>query len=533
MNGSRKKLTPAVLLRLLALSAVLLLLGSSSAAVQDAPGESVNDLSEVPDVEVKVLARARLGNVSEDVAAVHNAGLKSQVAILDGEEVWGLAVDADLLGASQKREYLRAQKLFDLHALPHHGHATGIAYIATEGLFVLNDSWQVTTLFLFDSLGHLQGTINVEYLGGFVPCHIEGLAYIPEDSPVYPDHLVLVAWNCSPYETRLQIVRRDGQVVDEIVPGGPAWGYFAGPVTFFAPNRLLVGFYGESYVLDFAGNVVDGPLTPPRGLAFEGLAQLPDGRIAAADPFSGTVHFYDEEFCRLETRGDSHLGVSTTPLDGAAWDDATRTFLILHRFSPENRVEAVPLGLDRARQVLDLEQHGLDWGRGLTYLPGEELIAVAHQRSPEAILLFDGDGNWVEQIDTTWVGGRPLEIEFLPGTNEFAVSFQWAGQQLAILSRWGDPVRTIDLTATGIGGPSAFAFFDPDHPSGGRFLIFGWGSKAGVADYDGNLIGAFDFREAFGAIFPRDVALITSGPYEGAFVLVSSMNSEVVVFTLN
>lgn len=169
----------------------------------------------------------------------------------------------------------------------------------------------------------------------------------------------------------------------------------------------------------------------------------------------------------------------------------------------------------------------------MTYLPGEELIAVAHQRSPEAILIFDRNGNWVEEIETSWVGGRPLEIEYIPTANEFAVTFQWAAPQLELLSRWGDPVRTIDLTATGISGPSAFAYFDPDHPSGGKFLIFGWGSRAGVTDYDGNLIGEFDSREAFGPTWPSDVALITSGPYEGAFVLTSSMTNEVIVFTLN
>ena len=56
----------------------------------------------------------------------------------------------------------------------------------------------------------------------------------------------------------------------------------------------------------------------------------------------------------------------------------------------------------------------------MTYIPEENVTAVAHQTTPRAILLFDKEGNLAETLDVSAVGS-PSAIAYIPSRREFAV----------------------------------------------------------------------------------------------------------------
>src|SRR5262249_17855661 len=135
----------------------------------------------------------------------------------------------------------------------------GIVYMPPEILYAVTDGTEVSTLFLVDSEGHAQGTRTVQYLNGFLPDFTEGMTYIPTSSQTFPDDLILVANSFSLNQAFLEIMERNGLVVDEI-PIDPSISTYITGVAFHAPNRILVSSGNEIWDLDFNGNVVAGPV---------------------------------------------------------------------------------------------------------------------------------------------------------------------------------------------------------------------------------------------------------------------------------
>jgi hypothetical protein len=175
----------------------------------------------------------------------------------------------------------------------------------------------------------------------------------------------------------------------------------------------------------------------------------------------------------------------------------------------------------------------------MTYVPEEELIAVAHNRDPRAILLFNNQGVLVETIILDAVG-NPLAIAYIPTTGEFAVRVSDPGRAttLFILTRKGEVARTIDLAQPGIRSVAALTFFNPKHPSGGQFLIVDAPLTANdpiqnlafVTDFNGVALNKIDYREELGILAPADVSTITTGENEGALAIVDRTSNELVVF---
>jgi hypothetical protein len=144
----------------------------------------------------------------------------------------------------------------------------------------------------------------------------------------------------------------------------------------------------------------------------------------------------------------------------------------------------------------------------------------------------------VEQLNLAVTLGNPRAISYIPRTKEFAVLFTATPQPVKILSRRGDLVRTIDLSLKGIGAISALAFFNPNHPSGGQFLMFEGSNRtvqsyrAVVTDFSGNVLSEFNFRNTLAVTSPTAAAEITSGPDVGSFSIIDSANNEIVIFSL-
>ena len=469
---------------------------------------------------VKVLQRARLGNQTEDITYISNGPLSGNVALIDGYQVFGIHTGQ------------KPRTLFDVLDLGIRISPRGIVYMPPESLFATNDGFEVNTLFLIDGNGQPQGTRTIQYLNGFVPDFLEGLAYIPKSSALFPDDLILVANSFSGNQAHIEIMVRNGLVVDEIIPAG--FTYITG-VAFHAPDRILVSSGNQIWDLDFNGNIVAGPVTINGVSDIEGLVQLPNSNIAAADYDAGKLFFFDKNLKRLQGKDrDYKIGVGVSVASGVTWNSDTSEYLVSHAGglpqTPE--IVTIPQTLDKATQVVNLAADGLDGRQKLTYLPGKHLIA-ATVRPLQAIVLFDKHGNLVKQIDVSAIG-TPNAICYIPTTKQFAVSFTNAPLQLDILDQSGGLVRSIDLSSTALDTITSVAFFDPKDSSGGKFLVLGGfnSSLAVVTDFNGKEKGEFNYRAALDVISASDVAAITTGPQKGAFSLVSPDDSEIVVFSI-
>ena len=485
-----------------------------------------------------VLDRVRIGNNAEGLTYVNHGPYAKHAIVLDGYEVRGVPA------AGKARGNARSHTLFDLRGLGIGQGPRGIAYIESERLFAFVDPSQVDRLFISNHRGLPQPSRAIGYPDSdFFPGHLEGLAYIPEDSLEFPDHLALVAIKVGPVETRIEILTREGEVVREILPDEPLLSRHGVGLTFLAPDKLLVSeFYcHDFYILDFDGHIISGPDDPdvcePRDLYFEGLVQLPDGKIAASNYFAGTLLFNDEDLNRLPEYdrfyGNNTLGLGKPT--GIAWDDEADEYLVVSAWLDgggwNSHIVAIPPSLDSSRDVADL---GNFHARSAAHLPEEGLIAVEARNAQQLILYDKTSGQQAGTIDLSdW--GRPQGLEFIPTTNQFAVSFPapHSPTDIFLFNRDGEHVGTIDVSGTGIVALWEIAFFNPDPSSDGKFLIIGGpGNRAVVTDFAGNLLDEFDYRETLGIIVPRDLASITSGPQAGAFAATDFDNSEIVVFEL-
>jgi uncharacterized protein YjiK len=476
---------------------------------------------------VKILQRARLGNNTEDITFVGNGPLAGTVAILDGYEVRGLLPKGD-----------GAHKLFDVRRLGIDVSPRGITYIESSGLFALVDGVQQTKLFLSDDHGKPRGTRTIQYLNNFLPDFLEGLAYIPKGAKLFPNHILMSAVIFNPQASRIEVLRKDGKVEAEILPAAPLGSSYITGVGYLAPDRILVTTGNTIWEIDFAGNILAGPVTLYGVTDIEGIAQLSGGNIVAADYAAGTIFFFDRNLNRLQGKDrDYKIGVGVSVPAGVAWNTDTYEHLVAHA-NPPLEIVTIPSSLDDATQVVDLARYGFDGRQHLTYLPDEHLIAATNHNSPQAIALFDNGGNLFQEIDVSGIGS-PSAIAYIPTTKQFAVTFQQNPVQLSILDRSGNLVRTIDLSTLGISRVDGLTFFDPADQSGGKFLMVVndatqlFRQFVMIIDFNGNLHRKFDIRKTFGLLGAGDVSTISNGSQKGAFGLVNGEDSEIVIFRLH
>lgn len=507
-----------------------------------------------------VLNRARLGNNIEDITFVKKGPLANNIIMMDGYEVFALPVEKEKHGGggdhdnddnhhnddndNDDSECQSARKLFDVRQLPIQLAPRGITYVESENLFVMDDPLQLTKLLFVDRNGHLQSTRTIQYLNGFEPVHIEGLAYLPANSPVFPDHLVMVVWDddpdCGGQGSRLEVMTRQGQVVAEIFPDLPLRCNTIVGVSPLAPNRLLVTSFPDNniWTLDFTGHIVAPRITAFGATAIDGIVQLSDGRVVTADYATGRLYYFSAGLNRRPGDDRSHtIGLSLSIPTGVAWNSDTNEHLVVtSTVIPTRVLAAVSPTLGSGRTIVDLTTSPFVSTERLSYLPDEHLIAVSHNNSPRAVLLFNTAGSLVEQVVTpTPPAGALRSVEYIPTTQQFAVRFG-AAPLLSIISRTGAVVRTIDLAPTGITAVRGIAYFNPAHPSGGEFLIIDANQAAHrviITDFNGNLLGEFNYRDKLNVLQAVDVAFISTGPQAGAFSLVDTNSSELIVFRLN
>ncbi|MEK6301400.1 MAG: hypothetical protein AABO41_11810 [Acidobacteriota bacterium] len=505
-----------------------------------------------------VVSRTRIGGYSEDITYVSRGRLRNNIVILDGYEVFAVE--------NLRTPKGQMTKLFDVKIPEINTRPNGITYIESEGLFAFNEVTQPTKLFLFTDTGQFKGTRTIGYLGGYVPQHMEGLAYIPSTSPSFPDHIIVTALDTLNGPSRIEVVRRDGHVDAEIFPNWPAPPpsdpdnpiydtSFIGDVAFLAPNKLLVTFYTNAiWTIDFAGNVLAGPHEVSGANGFEGIVQMSDNRIVAVN-YPQSLMFFDQNLNRApESDRNDLIGLNLNTPRGVAWNSDTDRLLITHGLAPDGisaAIASVPISLDAATQVVDLTGTGFGTGQRLTYLPAEHLIAVASS-IPRAILLFNSNGTLNSQINLSMAAlglnlGNPLAITYIPATDQFVVGFNGINnnpdqpaerRRLRVFSRTGTLVNTLDLTPTGTAGIAGVAYFQ-DSGGAGRFMILGSAGRAFITDLNGDsrigigLFGEFNIRVKLGLLGRSDITAITTGPQAGAFAVVDNAGGEIVIFRLD
>jgi hypothetical protein len=500
-----------------------------------------------------VINSSRIGGYSEDITFVTAGALKDKIVILDGFDIFAVENKKKPTGAMVKQFNV---KVPEIDVFPN-----GIAYVASEDLFVLNQNVHTNKLYFFDQTGAYKGRRDIQYLNpAYLPGHLEGLAYIPASSPFFPDHLVMVVLDdLAGGPQRIEIMRRDGVVEAELYrPDWPAnFTADAGiaGVSFLAPNRLLVTTYDNNiWTMDFGGNIISGPVTVPGGSGFEGIIQMSDSNIAVIR-YPQELLFLDKGLNRSpESDRNDLIGLNLNQPSGIAWNPDTNQFLIKHVSEDftglGGRVASVPTSLDSATPVVSVIS--LNFLRRLKYLNDEHLIATLQNGGPggRAILLYNTDGTFNSQVSLAPVSlgfnpGAPVSFTYLPTTHEFVVNFNGVGpspalerRSLRVLSRTGTLVRTIDLTSTGTTGVAGLDFFNS--PTGDRFIILGSAGRVFITDLNGDprdsngaLFGEFNSRVKLGLINRADITAITTGPLAGAFAVTDGQDGEVVIFRLD
>jgi hypothetical protein len=494
--------------------------------------------SEAP--RVRVLQRELLGRYIDDLDFVSNGPLANHIVLLNGHEVHGM------LAGSGSHHPIR--NLFDLReqllGLP-----SGIAYIASERLFAVVDAVQPTAFFLTDDRGTPRPPRLIRFIGDVVPDWMDGLAYVPSTSLLFPDHLLTVTYKIIDglFDFRIQVIRLDGQVVTEIlIPQDLSNNGVVG-VAFLAPDRILVSdWFNRIWTLDFQGHIAGGPRATER-LLVDGIVQLPDGRVVTSE--GAQLRFYDAALNRSpHDDRDAGTRMGLVVPSSLAWNPDTFQHLLVSLTEESGagfdslRVAAAPLSLATSSSVLDLSAFPTPLRAPVaTYMPDQHLIAVALRRrgsTPAQIVLYDSDGTLLEVIDASAIGGlgRPYSIDYVPHTREFVLIESTQSNKLKFLTRTGALARQIDLLPIGM-HVAALSYFEPRHPSGGQFLIIGADEagayRAVITDFAGHPISEFDPRKELGLAFVTDVSAITLGPLTVAFAaLESAVSPRLVTFLL-
>ena len=500
-----------------------------------------------------VVSRARLGNNIEDITFISTGRLANNIAMMNGYELFVAPLNPP---GSQT-------KLLDVRSTPIANGPRGIAYIESQQLIAFHpvDSG---TLYLVNQDGVFLGTRPMVFPGA-APNYLEGMDYLPLSSPLYPDHLIVVANTFTDPDLvpRIEVARLDGTVEAEIVPQpfgpqpdgsflfDPSYGMLG--LAYKSPNRLLVTLNDGTdsiWVLDFNGNVVgSGPVYTDAGnTSFEGITRASGGsRFVVSNYFTGKLLFFDSNMNRLPAEDRTYsVGIGVSEPVGTAWNTDTNNHLVVTGAVSPIQLSAIPASLDSATTV-SLEPRPGQVATRLTYLPGEHLVATyARQRLVPGgpihtfIRFFiPATGAFDSEVDITdaLTGGTASGIAFVPTMNQLAVGVTGGAtpNALGILTRTGALVRTIDLSATGLSRPSAVAHFSPS-PGTDRFLILGIAGSASavvVTDFDGNVLpGGFDTRAGLNLPRPFDLSMISTGPFAGGFGVGDVDNSELVVFRL-
>ena len=474
-----------------------------------------------------VLARARIGNNIEGMTYVGNGALATSIVFADGHQLRSVS-------AAPCRSHCDVRELLDLKTLNLVSRINGLAYVSSERKFMLLDFGQPDTWLVLDERAQpLPETRALTHLPGLAGNGGEGMVYVPLTAQRFGDRIIASTYDAG-LVTHLEVFRLDGTAVAEIVPKGaldPSLESITG-LGYRAPDELLVGTLdGLLWVMDFDGNVVQGPINAGPYGDFEGVVQTRAGNIVVA-PYAATdLLFFDSKLRRLPGL-DRHVqvGIGRSSLSGAAWDPDTQS-VVVDGFdvTGAQELDALPVSLDSFVPITTLAAPGA----GLTHLDAEHRIAVCRP-GPRVIWLFDDAGNQTEQIAVqNPAPGNLVQATYIPTRSQFAVRLGPGAPILHVATRTGQFVEDVDLSAVGIQAFGSAAFFpagpqDPN-PDGNLAIADGGRRKIVFMDVDATtVLSEMDYAD-LGLLGVR-LGYIDDGPLAGSFIAFEGTNSEIVIF---
>src|SRR6267378_240847 len=158
---------------------------------------------------MQIIRRSRLVNNTEDITLLSSPRTRGSVAIMDGYDVLNVPssppsaaqpVTAPTSATTTAQSAAGAKltpgpiklpppKLFEVLALGVKAGPKGITYAESRQQFAFNDSMQ-PSLFFTDAQGLPKSSVDLQFPKD-QPVQIEGLGYIPVNSPTFPDTLVM------------------------------------------------------------------------------------------------------------------------------------------------------------------------------------------------------------------------------------------------------------------------------------------------------------------------------------------------------
>jgi hypothetical protein len=480
-----------------------------------------------------VLARARTGNNFEAMTFVENGPLENSIVFVDGYQLRSISADPC-------RRHCGVDDLLDLKVLNFTQEINGIAYVSAEKKFLLWDLNEPYTWFVLDRHAQPTGeTRTVTHLPGLGDNGVEGMVYLPESARRFGDRILALTYDAD-FVTHIEVIKRNGKAVHDILPKGDLAGQAIAGIGYKAPDKILLGTYDSFlWVVDFDGNVVQGPIDASPNSDFEGVVQTSSGKIVAGSYLDGNLLFFDKKFNRLPALDrDIRVGVGKSKPFGVAWDSDTQSLLV-NAYGPNfiQELDALPVSMDSYVQVASLE--GLsNITSALTYVADEQRAGVAEINNPRAVLLYDHQGTQTEEVDIQNPSGRSLfSVTWVPGRRQFAYRLGFSGQNLLSFSdRSGVYVRDLDLSPFGVTDLDGLVFFpagpgDPN-PAGNLAVTDNASKRVIFIDVDAtSVLGEMDFSRSSALNMVRmRLGYISNGQLAGSFVGIDDVDSEIVIF---
>lgn len=491
------------LVTLLAMTACADPLDHSVAASSAAPGE--------------VIARARLGNNTEDITFIDRGPMANHVIAIDGGEVMDIPTEGSRPPTT----------LFETFSLGLPLPSRGVGYVSADSQLVFNDLVQRDHLLFTDLAGNHTGDLTIHFTGGYFPDHIEGITLMPRSSP-YPGAIAMVTWSfATGLEVRVEIIdRTSGDILHELIVDPSIAGNGVTALAFERGHFLVAAVNRTIYAVGLDGLPVAPPVEISELHSIEGIA-VAHGGLYAAGYASGKLIGLDRDLGRRPQRDrDFLVGLGLSRLAGMAWDDDSDSFRVAAQISEFARIAAVGPGLGsfEVSATLDEGMYGQLFDVGV--IPAEDLLVACTAYGPNALRFIDDAGEISSDLDFGF--NPPGRVAYIEATNELAVVFLAEPQVIHILSRAGDETRSIDLGAFGIASVSGL---DVDDNGGDPHLVVAGGAEVLELDLDGQLLHSADYTDSLGPTYfvLGDLAVVRSGPDAGALAFDNGETNEVVI----
>jgi hypothetical protein len=474
-----------------------------------------------------VVNRIRLGSSVEDAIYINSGVYAGQFAYLDGLNVMGVPANA--------KPSVQLQILFDTTRVPiFWGAPRGFSYIPDTNEFVFTDNLDPYDLYFSDMHGVFTRTISVQWPDAYQPTNAEAIRWIPETDITFPGKFLIVANDANNGYGYIGVMDQFGNIAHVIVPSPPV--SYITALAYLSPNRLVIGSGDDNSLrlIDLDGNVTK--VASGGHYDAEGVAVV-DAHTLLSMRHDGTVVGFSDTLQRLPSRDRNYsYGFGVFGLSGLGWDPDLMSFV---SWGEDITGPVATYGLYRIDVLGRNKSTLLSFGTDLpslgatTYLNNEHLIA-AILSSPHGFTFYDNHGSPAGNLPVSGAFSSP--VTYIAPFDQLAVRVKegtGVNPGIRILdAKTGVDVKFIDLTEVFPHGAfNGIAYFNPQHPSGGEFLLFRGADNTGtVIDFNGRVIRTFDAAATLGLYYATSVTAMETPIGCGMFAANDLDRNQIVEF---